>query len=268
MIPRQGEVQWKDLGEAQAIEESVLALRQALRDPARSDTRDLARVVDEKVMRPIRSLFGEATHLLISPDGELNLIPFEALIDEQGRYLINHYAFTYLTSGRDLLRMQEVREGKGKPRASGNPLVFANPEFGEPISEAIATTTPRPPNRRLRSVTSAPALSEVYFAPLGGTDQEARTIKNLFPEASLLTEARATESALKQTTAPRILHIATHGFFLSEAPASNGATRPPGGNAKIENPLLRSGLALANANRLSKCHEVELTKAAVLFAGI
>jgi hypothetical protein len=34
----------------------------------------------KKVMRPLRELAGPAGHLLISPDGALNLIPFEALI--------------------------------------------------------------------------------------------------------------------------------------------------------------------------------------------
>src|SRR5207248_6355677 len=52
--------------------------------------------------------------------------------------------------------------------------------------------------------------------------------------------------------APEILHIATHGFFLSDV-GSNQATPPPDSRgvsaaAKVNNPLLRSGLALAGAN--------------------
>src|SRR5258706_16478368 len=54
--------------------------------------------------------------------------------------------------------------------------------------------------------------------------------------------AAATESAIKQATAPRILHLATHGFFLS------GNSTPTGERGSLENPLLRSGLALAGAN--------------------
>jgi len=175
------------------------------------------------------------------------------LVDEQGRYLINRYSFTYLTSGRDLLRMQTARETKGRPRSVAKPLlIVANPSFGEPAEEITSTSTKTIPNRRQRSVTSARTLAEVYFGPLGGTEQEARTIKNLFPDASLLTAERATESALKHAAAPRILHIATHGFFLSEtaAPANAANTQSSSVTAitKIENPLLRSGLALANAN--------------------
>jgi CHAT domain-containing protein len=94
----------------------------------------------------------------------------------------------------------------------------------------------------------------VYFAPLGGTEAEARAIQTLFPDADVLTGAQASESALKGVAAPRLLHIATHGFFLTDAePAvrSNpaGATRGTGASSGIQNPLLRSGLALAGANR-------------------
>ncbi|HEV8483750.1 MAG TPA: tetratricopeptide repeat protein, partial [Blastocatellia bacterium] len=100
----QGEIQWIELGEARQIDEVIDALRKALRDPQRGEVRRLARAMDEKVMRPVRALLGDATHLLVSPDGALNLIPFEAFVDEQNRYLVERYAFTYLTSGRDLLR--------------------------------------------------------------------------------------------------------------------------------------------------------------------
>ena len=99
-------MQWKELGAAAEIDKLIAAYRQALRDPKREDIGKLARLLDEKIMSPIRALAGDATHLLISPDGELNLLPFEALVDEQGSYLVEQYSFTYLTSGRDLLRMQ------------------------------------------------------------------------------------------------------------------------------------------------------------------
>jgi CHAT domain-containing protein len=210
VMRKDGEAQWKELGEAQAIDASVDELRKALRDPQRSDVQRLARELDEKVMQPVRALTGDATQLLVSPDRELNLIPFAALLDEQGRYLIQRYSFTYLTSGRDLLRMQVARASKSLP------LVVANPSFGEPATELLASTTkPAAPASRRRSITTGRDLSEVYFAPLSGTEQEARSIQTLFPEANVLTAAQATESAVKQVNAPRVFHLATHGFFLS-----------------------------------------------------
>jgi len=96
----------------------------------------------------------------------------------------------------------------------------------------------------------------VYFAPLAGTGREARAIKSLFPDARVLIGSHATKAALKQLDAPSILHIATHGVFLQEAdhqatPAPDAAakgTRAASGRVAIENPLLRSGLALSGAN--------------------
>jgi CHAT domain-containing protein len=79
----------------------------------------------------------------------------------------------------------------------------------------------------------------------------------LFPETQVLTGRQAAKDILKQVDAPGILHIATHGFFLQEA--TEDATSLPGtaatkdapkkeDAASLQNPLLRSGLALAGAN--------------------
>ncbi|MBA2732977.1 MAG: CHAT domain-containing protein, partial [Acidobacteria bacterium] len=257
----QEEVGWTKLGEAKEIDANIVALRQALRDPKRRDVRQLARALDEKVMQPVRALLGSTTQLLISPDGGLNLIPFEALVDEQGRHLIQSYSFTYLTSGRDLLRMQAKRAATSDPVLAAEPVVIANPSFGEPVlTEQVARVNAarkpvaRTSRRMRRSVTGARSLSEVYFAPLTGTAQEAHAIQTLYPEADLFTGAEATESALRRINAPRILHVATHGFFLEDAGTSADArvqatARGAGAIAKNENPLLRSGLALAGANQ-------------------
>jgi CHAT domain-containing protein len=258
VVTRQGEAQWEELGEAKTIDEEISKLRLALRDPKRTDVLQLARAVDEKIMQPIRPLLGDATQLLISPDGALALIPFEVMVDERGKYLIERYSISYVTSGRDLLRMQVARASQSKP------LVLANPLFGEPEFMVMSKEGTKTPQRvsfqrkqkrgtKRQSVTTGADLSTVYFAPLGGTAREAKAIKSLFAEASVLTGTQATESSLKQAAAPRFLHIATHGFFVTDTPSPssniNGEnTRAINAKVKIENPLLRSGLALAGAN--------------------
>ncbi len=272
VLRNQGEVRWSDLGTAADLDRAVSAWRQALRDPERKDVLRLARAVDEKVMQPVRALVGEATDLLISPDGELNLIPFAALVDEKGHYLVQRYSCSYLTSGRELLRMQVARPSESRP------LVIANPAFGAPATQLASAAKPSVVHNPRQSVTAANDLTEVYFSPLGNTEQEAHSIQKLFPDANILAAGQATESAVKQVNAPLVLHIATHGFFLGEptakvspapeaiarvtkpamtrsisqaaapVPAAASATRGINLKANIENPLLRSGLALANAN--------------------
>jgi CHAT domain-containing protein len=98
-------------------------------------------------------------------------------------------------------------------------------------------------------VTTARDLSEVYFAPIAGTAREAQAIQRLFLDATLLAGDQATESSLRQFASPRLLHIATHGFFLQYAGVAPKAGAPAAGDGAGRDPLLRAGLALAHANR-------------------
>jgi CHAT domain-containing protein len=221
VVHREGDVQCRDLGPIKDIDDGVAAFRAALGDPHRKDVANLARALDRKIGQPIRAMAADANQLLIAPEGSLNLIPFEALIDEQGRYLLERYSIHYLTAGRDLLRMQVPRPSRNRP------LIIADPLFGEPVTLMASA--------RRRSITTAPDLAGVYFAALPGTAQEAQDIHALLPNAQVLTGSRAAKAALTRIDAPSILHIATHGFFLE--------------SSKIANPLLRSGVALAGANR-------------------
>jgi CHAT domain-containing protein len=197
-----------DLGAVADLDPLIGRFRNALRNPG-SDVNRPGRALDERVMQPLRQSLDGVTRLLISPDGDLNLVPFEALVDSQGRFLIERYATSYLTSGRDLLRMQIARAVPGRS------VIVADPLFGEPA-----------------------AANEFYFAPLSGSAAEGRAIKALFPDATLLMGGRATKASVAQVKAPRILHIASHGFFLNVG----------GPAAATQNPLLRSGLALAGGN--------------------
>jgi CHAT domain-containing protein len=223
-------------------------VRQALRDTKRPDVKQLARTVEQKVTQPLRPLLGGTRRVFISPDGALNLIPFAALVDEQNRYLLERYEFSYLTSGRDLLRLQVKQPGQRTA------LVVANPDFEAGPGQAGQMLTVRP------NKTAGGATQLADYLPLkalAGTREEARALKALLPTATVLTGAQATEAALKQTRAPQILHIATHGFFLPDLGTGTGrglkavgVTPLAPASPRVENPLLHTGLALAGANRL------------------
>jgi CHAT domain-containing protein/Tfp pilus assembly protein PilF len=249
VLRQHGQPSWVDLGDAAAIDRAVAELRQGLRSPKRADVKRLARAADELVMRPVRGLLGQTRRIFISPEGSLNLIPFAALADEQFRYLVTRYSFTYLTSGRDLLRLQS------HPEVRDVPLIVADPAFGEMAG------ADQQPGRNLGLSTSGPQsdFSRLYFRPLPGTAGEAQALKRVLPQAKVLAQEQATKSALKQVSGPSILHIATHGFFLEDAGGGPENTRGLGLSlaspatsptaARIENPLLRSGLVLAGVNQ-------------------
>ena len=243
-----------DLGDALAIDKSVSSLREALAarrniqsgsDEEQTNLRQvhqLARVLDKQVMAPIRPLLGNAQHILLSPDGQLNLVPFEALRDEQGQYLIQRYAFSYLTTGRDLLRVESTAYKLSAP------LVLANINYDDADATTIANDV-RGIEQHSSDLANTPCCS-----PLQNTKEEALAIQNIMPNAQVLFGSAATKAALRQVNAPSILHIATHGFFF---PDQEKYLRAPGLNAdvqnqekvlRLENPLLRSGLALAGFN--------------------
>lgn len=242
VLTANGNPQWADLGEAAALETAIANWRQALRDPQRTDAKRLVRGLAYRLMHPVQAMIGDAKHLLISPDGALNLIPFAALVDEQDKYLVENYSISYITSGRDLLRLQTSRATRGEA------VVVADPEFGDPPVIIPSHNPSRKSEARLDQ-------SKVLFMPLAKTRTEARALKELLPTSTLLTKNLATEAALRQLHGPRILHIATHGFFLEENESVASETRNVAGTrlgkwvANVQNPLLRSGLALAGANQ-------------------
>jgi MYXO-CTERM domain-containing protein len=245
VVRREGEPVFADLGEAAAVDAAAANLRRALGDhDLRHDPKPAARALDALLMQPVRKLLGDSRWVFVSPDGPLSLISLGALVDEQGHFLVERYLFSTLTSGRDLLRFQAERAA---PRQA--PLVLANPAFEDPSAVAAPDAT----HRGVRSIDM-----NLKATPLTNTVEEARAIARLFPDARVLLGTQATEGAVKGARAPRFLHLATHGFFLPEMPLPKALLAGPGGQptpaeraaiAQRENPLLRSGIALAGFNR-------------------
>lgn len=275
VVAHKGAPSFVDLGEVATIDAAVEQFRTAVADP--DDDRVIARgrALHDLTLGKIAPKLGGATKLSLAPDGQLNLVPFAALVDPSGGFVVQKYTITYLTSGRDLLR------GKVAAKPRGKAVIIADPAFGGGAGDGKAAASPAPANdnaddnANADGEAAAPApvsrgrrsrdLAISSWRPLPGTRQEGEAIQELLRGAQLLRGEQATEGALKKVAAPLILHVATHGFFLpSEAPppeasgASGDAGRgggvpgfsPPQANSGGENPLLRSGLALAGANAL------------------
>jgi CHAT domain-containing protein len=256
ILHSQGEPKWVDLGEAATLEPSIQTFRQAIgRNPNNPDrdsdpqltiaeVKQAARNLDQKLMQPIRPLLGNARHLLISPDSQLNLIPFAALVDEQNRFLLETYDITYLSSGRDLLRLK--RTGINLQ----NPVLFSDPNYGKPSDKLIASIGRNPCESKI--ATRGEEITELanqIFCPLPNVAAETSAIQNLLPQAQLLSQSQATKATAKQLRNPSILHFATHGFFLPDPPSTNPDT------PIRQNPLSRSALVLANFNQRQSCSD-------------
>lgn len=236
-------VEFVDLGDARAIDEVVTEARNTWSEP-KKDPKPAARKLDELILRPLRRAIGKTPWVFVSPDGDLNLVPFAALRDESQHWLIDAYSFTYLTSGRDLLLGETIDE----PAEPGLPAVFfGNPDFGEKKlgKRRFAQRDNEAPARGAR----ATDMSRIKFTPLMGTAQEISVIEKKVPGAQTFVADKATEAELKAVKHPRILHLATHGFFLPDKPS---ASHPDEDAAafRTDNPLVRAGVALSGANLL------------------
>ena len=242
VLRHEGDPSAIDLGAAQDIDKLVSDFRAALSDPASTSYKEVGQKLFAKLIKPLQSSLSGINRLLMSPDGDLNLVPFAALIDEHGEYFAQHSELTYLTSGRDLLTLAAPEP------ARGTPVVMANPDYGQ--------STSGPPSNLASYRSSDLDRSGLVFTPLTGTADEANALRGLLKldAQEVLTGANATEEKLKGLHGPRILHVATHGFFLSDQQVASAALRPVSFSTETpplplgENPLLRSGLALAGAN--------------------
>lgn len=245
-----GDIHWQDLGEATEIDEQIEALRRLLQGRSNRYV-PAAKALYTSLFQSLEPELADVEHLLISPDGQLNLIPFSSLMNEASEYVLETHQVTYLTSGRDLLRLQETTVSDQAP------VLIADPNYDTADGSVEPTITDTPPTlvASARGNQRAADMSTLTFGPLEGTAIEAKEISSTVVDAQVLTGTGATENALKRLQAPRILHIATHGFFLQDsATESNpwGAqsfnNRGTGNTTEITDPLLRSGLALAGFN--------------------
>lgn len=240
-----GSLKGIDLAEAETIDSLVTQFRQCLSLGEEGDKTVItqsSQQLYQLVFQPLLPYLKDRKKLFLSPEGQLNLIPFAALQDNKGNYLIQEYTFNYLTSGRDLLRIQN------RFPSSSPPVIVAAPEYD------IDYKNLRESRRGVRRNVQWRNLA--CCTPLEGTKEEAQAIVSLLPNSRLYIGQEATVDKLFTVKAPKILHIATHGFFLPPpedtfsptptTPATRGIL-PPSGYIQ-DNPLLFSGLAFAGFN--------------------
>ena len=140
--------------------------------------------------------------IFISADGDMHFVPFATLLDDDDKFLGESKSIAYLNSSRDL-----ARAGRDSSRDSSakSAVLFANPTFA------------REPG------------GDDSLLPLPGAEKECGEVAALLEKGGYcvktLTGSSATEESFKATTAPTVLHVATHGFLAQASSVSSSGVR-------------------------------------------
>ncbi len=189
------------LGSKAQIEGLVASYLKAVKAklPASREARNLYDVI----LRPIN----EATQnqmLIIVPDGQLNLVPFDALRDASGRYVLETRTVVYSPSATTFFLLNEER----RQQESSKALLAVG---GIPYS---------------RSSMNRSGLTHGFnrsgFVDLPSSADEVRMAEAAFPgqKVDSLIGSSATEAAFKaeRLNQYRVIHLAVHGFADSTFP--------------------------------------------------
>jgi CHAT domain-containing protein/tetratricopeptide (TPR) repeat protein len=196
-----------------------------------------------------------ATRLIIAPDGMLNLLPFEAVRDNQGEYLLKSRIISYVPSGTilDVLRRARKNERAPRPFLGVGDVAYEN-------QGRAGRRIPTPDTIRARLVRGMADLSGTRLQDLPETREEVERIgKIVGRDAVMLLGKDATETAFKREPLDqfRVLHLAVHGFADTQYPERSAlvlGTDPKSGDDGL--PQVREIIRLrlnAELTTLSAC---------------
>jgi len=190
------------------------------------------------IWQPIEKLLGKAKTVYLSPSGLLHQVAFSALpypAKKGTQYIADRYAVWQVGSTRQLTTPTRIDD-------TYKSITSATLYGGIQYDSVLTATTKKRPNA---------------WPFLPGTQREVAQIGQFIgPKATQKTGLSATETDLKAQSgqSPSLLHVATHGFgFTGPSVAEPGDSATTSGGAtfqKIANPLFRTGLLMAGANRV------------------
>lgn len=170
-----------------ALEQRVEVLRNSISSikPLR-EYHALAREIHELIIGPTL-LHINGKELIIVPHGVLHYLPFQALYSSRGKYLVEDYSVSYLSSASLL----QFTTAKRKP-VGQKVLAVGNPSF------------------------------DASIANLPMSELEANEIRRLYPRSTVLEKVGASEEKVKGL-APNhdVLHFATHAELNKDDPLSS-----------------------------------------------
>jgi CHAT domain-containing protein/Tfp pilus assembly protein PilF len=236
VLTRDAPTRWVELGAAADIDSQVHTYQKYMRKRVREAAVSASLTgLYHALAAPVTAALPAGIHrLIVSPDGSLNFVSFATLLDPTSRFLGENFDVNYVSSGRDLV-------GRPRPASTGTSdrrkmVVFADPDYGR-IPAAAG---------------KGKATSDELLSPLPGTEKEAAFLLNVAKTQGLsVLLYRGTEASkenLARQNSPDVLHLATHGLYLSpdevpNLPPGLDGTKVPAGQA-----MSRSLLALAGAS--------------------
>jgi CHAT domain-containing protein/Tfp pilus assembly protein PilF len=156
------------------------------------------------LLRPAYAQIQGKSNLIIAPDDKLWELPFQALINEGGRYVVETGAVSYAPSLTVLREMRVQRNKRRDDVASLDLLALGNPAIGEEtIGRAIG------------------ALRNGHLGPLPVAEQEVKALEHLYGAArsKIYVGPGAQEGRVKtEGRQARVLHFATHGILNDSSP--------------------------------------------------
>ncbi len=247
-----------DLTSAEDADKNIKEYLEEMKKPAQHGTlprksllSKWAQEVYSLIMKPLEPYIKDKKQLFISPDGNLNLIPFEVLMAQDGKYLMEDHIISYVGAGRDIVRFTDTNVAKGEA------LIMADPDYNMGLKEKEKITSEIRIAKTIRGTVSRD-VSGLSFTRLPDTKQEADSIEKILKQKYKFTtrnyqDRKALEEILFSGEPPRVLHLATHGYFLKDEEVKPDDRFTMQEKEKlpirnIENPMLRSGIVLAGVN--------------------
>jgi filamentous hemagglutinin family protein len=176
-----------------SLDDLVRQGRRAIAQTSRSSFKALADL-HQLLIAPIAEFLPPAAdaRVIFIPHQSLFLVPFAALQDEAGAYLIEKHTMLMAPSIQVLDLTRQQRQRLAQLPARDRALVVGNP-----IMPSIPDANGQP----------------FQLSPLPGAEQEAQDVAQLLNTEPLL-GAHATETTVKQQLAnARLVHLATHGLL-------------------------------------------------------
>ncbi|MCS7076860.1 MAG: CHAT domain-containing protein [Bacteroidia bacterium] len=143
--------------------------------------------------KPIAQKIKEVKTVFLSPDGVYQQVNLSTLYNSATKnYVFDETQVVNVTSTRDILNRRVY--------TTKSSYLVGNPQFNLGIDTKN--------NEKPAEQQTIKGLSQ-----LKGAENEVKQISTLLPNATTITGIDATEEYIRATKNPRVLHIATHGYF-------------------------------------------------------